>query len=332
MSIDLSSLNKQNDLLFEIPLRVRQGHRFQPTGFPDLGAAEFTTKEGQSLLVESAQSMANRLEATCWDENAADLVEPLRGLSYVRVENDGKYLTSTVTDSHRLNSPYILESKDRTVYEQLQKDLSGLVKGPIDRKALAKTLLRYDAGSLIHGVFLAKKELAGGRLRVARALTAFIEADGVAVAASGGVKADHVDPTGKQYGGGGAEKGFGHVPFPRDEYTARKITLYVSVDLGQLRGYGLDQDATEMLILLALFKLRSFVDGPMRLRTACLLQLDTEESAGATIASRDGTFDLPALADVTEAARARIQRLAKAEAFAGKNGVTVATFAGGATG
>ncbi|MFB3854453.1 MAG: type I-U CRISPR-associated RAMP protein Csb1/Cas7u [Vicinamibacterales bacterium] len=295
MSVDYEKLNAHHDLHFEIPLKVRQGHRFQPTGFPDLGAAEFDTPAGRALLVESAQSMANRLEAVCWDEGTNDLVEELRGLSYVRVMiADGggnlKYLTSSVTDSHRLNSPYILESKDRKFFEMLQDELGTLAKGPIDRKLLARKLLKYDAGSLVHGVFLAKDQLAGGRLRVARALTAFIEADGVRVAASGGSKQDHVDPTGKAYGQGGAEKGFGHIPFPRDEYTAENITLYVSLDLAQIRGYGLDGEATEMLVLLALFKLRAFVDGPMRLRTACSFEVKN----GTSITSSNvPAFELP---------------------------------------
>ena len=129
------------------------------------------------LLVESAQSMANRLEAVCWDEAAQDLAAPLRGLSYVRVERGGKYLTSSIVEAHRLNSPYILESPDRSFFEALQGAFGVMEGGPIDRKLLAGTLLRYDANSLIHGIFLAKKELAGGRLRVARALSAFIEAE-----------------------------------------------------------------------------------------------------------------------------------------------------------
>ncbi len=299
MSNDLAKLENYHDLLFEIPLKVRQGHRFQPTGFPDLGAAEFDTPEGRALLVESAQSMANRLEAVCWDENADDLVEELRGLSYVKVQieegENTKYLTSSVTDSHRLNSPYILESKEKQFFDTLQNELGALAQGPIDRKVLARKLLKYDAGSLIHGVFLAKEQLAGGRLRVARALTAFIEASGVKVAPSGGSKQDHVDPTGKAYGQGGAEKGFGHVPFPRDEYTAEKITLYASVDLAQIRGYGLDHDATEMLILLALFKLRAFVDSPMRLRTACSFELKN----GGEIGSKNVSgFPLPKREDI----------------------------------
>lgn len=302
MSIDLSKLNGHHDLLFEVPLTVRQGHRFQPTGFPDLGAAEFDTPTGRSLLVESAQSMANRLEAVCWDESTSDFVEELRGLSYVKVEigegESKKYLTSSVTDSHRLNSPYILESKESTFFKALQTELGALEKGPVDRNVLAQKLLKYDVGSLVHGVFLAKEQLAGGRLRVARALTAFIEADGVSVAASGGSKQDHVDPTGKAYGQGGAEKGFGHVPFPRDEYIAQDITLYASIDLGQIHGYGLGEDATNLLILLALFKLRAFVDSPMRLRTACTFQLKN----GGEIASTnvDG-FRLPKREDLVGA-------------------------------
>lgn len=296
MCIDLSPLNEHHDLLFEIPLEVRQGHRFQPTGFPDLGAAEFDTPTGRSLLVESAQSMANRLEAVCWDDCASDLIEPLRGLSYVKVllppDKDGKqkYLTSSITDSHRLNSPYILESKDKTFVIALQGELGALEKGPIDRKLLAQKLLKYDAGSLVHGVFLAKEQLAGGRLRIARALTAFVEANGVKVAPSGGSKQDHVDPTGKAFGQGGAEKGFGHVPFPRDEYTAEEITLYASVDLAQIRGYGLDANATKLLILLTLFKLRSFVDSPMRLRTACSFEL---QDSGDIVSKNIPAFKLP---------------------------------------
>jgi CRISPR-associated protein Csb1 len=293
--IDLSPINEHHDLLFEIPLKVRQGHRFQPTGFPDLGAAEFDTPTGRALLVESAQSMANRLEAVCWDDSDNNLIEPLRGLSYVRVEREGKYLTSSITDSHRLNSPYILESKDKSFSALLQKELGALEKGPIDRKVLAQKLLKYDVGSLVHGVFLAKPELAGGRLRTARALTAFVEAEGVKVAPSGGSKQDHVDPSGRAFGQGGAKEGFGHVPFPRDEYTADKITLYVSVDLAQVRGYGLDEDATRLLILLALFKLRSFLDSPMRLRTACSFELRD----GSDVASKNiPAFKLPSREDL----------------------------------
>src|SRR5262245_26505897 len=142
MTIDLSPLDKHHDLLFEVPLKVRQGHRFQPTGFPDLGAAEFDTPSGRSLLVESAQSMANRLEAVCWDESADDLVESLRGLSYVKVLLPGKedkqeFLTSSVLEAHRLNSPYI-EKATPSCHAEIQSELSAKNR-PIDRSRFIKT-------------------------------------------------------------------------------------------------------------------------------------------------------------------------------------------------
>ena len=78
MSIDLTPLDLAPRLLFSIPLRPIQGQRFQPTGFPGLGAATFQTGKGLNLLVESAQSMANRLETVCWDEATHSPVPALR--------------------------------------------------------------------------------------------------------------------------------------------------------------------------------------------------------------------------------------------------------------
>lgn len=269
MAIDLTLLEKQHDVLFEIPLRVRLGHRFQPTGFPDLGAAEFDSPQGRSLLVESAQSMANRLETVCWDESANDLIEPLRGLSHVVVhDQEGAFLTSSVLDAHRLNSAYI-EKATPSLHEEIRNEI-GARNRPIDRRKFARALFKYDAGSLLHGVFL---ESIDGRLRVARAISAFIEADGVKVAPSGGVKNDRVQASRDDEAGRSAREGFGNVPYPRDEYTAEKITLYGSIDLAQIRGYSLGEDATRLLILLALFKLRALLNSPMRLRTACWFEL-----------------------------------------------------------
>lgn len=289
MTIDLFPLANAQRLLFEIQLVPLQGHRFQPTGFPNLGAATFQTKDGQCLLIESAQSMANRLELTVWDSDKQDVKEDLKGISHVRVERDGKFLTDTILESHRLNSPYLLQESSETFLKKLKAELGGLETGPIDRKKLAEALLKYDVGSLLHGVFLAKKELAGGRLRVARALSAFIEADGVRVAASGGVKNDHVNPSWPKEE---VAKGFGNVPFARDEYTAERITLYVNLDLAQLRGYDLGTEVERLLILLALYKLRALLDDNLRLRTACDLRVDPN-AQNPLCAALPGDFSLP---------------------------------------
>jgi CRISPR-associated protein Csb1 len=298
MTSDLSKLDHATRLLFAIDLQPVQGDRFQPTGFPSLGAATYQTKDGQKLLVESAQSMANRLEATVWDAVNEKPIAALDGISHVKVTRDKKFLTDTMLEAHRLNSPYILEAPGSKFVAQLKSELGALEKGPINRKLLAQVLLKYDVGSLLHGVFLAKSDLAGGRLRVARALSAFIEAIGVRVAASGGVKNDHVNP------GGDTKKGFGNVPFARDEFTAEKIVLHVNFDLAQVRGYGLGEDAERLLVLLGLYRLRKLIDGDLRLRTAC----DLEPGTRAPTATRPDGFRLPSLTDLETDLRASIEK------------------------
>ena len=70
-----------------IELKPIQGDRFQTTGFPDLGPARYQLHDGtEMLLVESSQSVANRLEAVCWDDAAGDLVKSLTGLPYVKID------------------------------------------------------------------------------------------------------------------------------------------------------------------------------------------------------------------------------------------------------
>lgn len=298
MTIDLSSLDASTRLLFSIDLRPVQADRFQPTGFPSLGAATYQTHAGQKLLVESAQSMANRLETTVWDTANEQPVAALAGISHVTVKHNGKFLTDTMLESHRLNSPYILEAPGSKFIPELKAALGALENGPINRKLLAQVLLKYDVGSLLHGVFLAKKELAGGRLRIARALSAFIEASGVRVAASGGVKNDHVNPAGD------TGKGFGNVPFARDEFTAEQIVLHVNFDLAQVRGYGLGSDAERLLVLLGLHRLRKLLDGDLRLRTAC----DLEPKTRNPIATRPEGFLLPSLAELEAELRLSIEK------------------------
>ena len=288
MTLDLTALERAPRLLIEARLAPLQGTRFQPTGFPEIGAAQYDGPDGTPmLLVESAQSMANRLEAVCWDKVADGWVEPLRGLSVVRVnDKDGKPLTNSVLEAHRINSPYILEGQDKTVFAMLKSKLADMEEGFVDLRQLAQILLTLDVNALLHGVFLAKKELAGGRLRLPRALSAFIEARGAKLAASGGVKNDAVNPSGD------TAKGFGNVPFSRDEFVSAEISAFFNLDLAQLRGYGLPDEVFRLLVTLALFKIRAFLDTGLRLRTACDL-----ECTGVDIKRPQG-FALPTLDDL----------------------------------
>ncbi len=301
-------------LLLDATLTPAQGSRFQPTGFPDVGPGVYTLPDGtEHLLVESAQSVANRLEAACWDETAADLVEPLRGLPYVRVDDvEGRFLTTSVLEAHRLNSAYIENSTFKpTLVSAIDFDESR----PYNRQKLVGALARFDIGCLVHGVFL---ESIAGVLRVPRALSGFIEARGVGRVSTGGVKNDRVRATKDEESNLTAAEGFGNVPFHRTEFVAAAITAYFSLDLEQIRSYRLGDAMSRVLFALSLFKVQRFLATGLRLRTACDLE------AGELEVRKPSGIDLPSLATVTAALPALIN--AASESFASPP-VTVAVFA-----
>lgn len=279
-------------ILYEVDLRPVSGSRFQPTGFPDLGAALFKDPKtgGDRLLVESPQSMANRLERVCWDDATNDVVAPLAGLPYVAVEGDVS--TTSVLEAHRLNSPYVLADK---AFEAAFKDHAGLGDGTVDRPKFAAALLRFDPGSLVHGAFMSL--IKPGTARLERMLSSFIEAEQVEVVASGGVKVDRNDASGRD--AGGSAEGFGNVPYHRNEYTAGRIFGSFSIDLAGIRGLRLPKQGAELVVLLSLFKIRAFLDGSMRLRTACDFEfVDVVKTQPADFALPD--FD--AVANATQKA------------------------------
>ena len=314
MSLDLSPLADAPRLLLEAELRPVQGSRFQPTGFPNLGPAVYATPDGsgQTVLVESSQSMANRLEAVCWDEAADDWVMPLRGLPLIKViDEHNRPKTNSVLEAHRLNSPYILEGKDKSVFDVLKRRLAEMETGRVDLRELARVLLQFDVNALLHGVFLAKKELAGGRLRLPRALSAFIEAAGARIVTSGGVKNDAVNPSGD------TAKGFGNVPFSRDEYVAERIVAYFNLDLRQIRSFALGGEVESLLIALALYKVQSFLAVGLRLRTACDLDVVTVS------VTRPATFTLPAPDDLRTEMPGLIAAVAERGLFHEPRAVTV---------
>lgn len=320
MAIQWQQLEEQPRLLLEAQLRPIQGKRFQPTGFPDLGTAKYEAPgvngKVDMVLVESAQSMANRLEAVCWDASRDKVVDVLDGMPYVHVDlwEQGQ-TTNSIIEPHRLNSPYILESDDTTVLDKLKLRLANRARGQVDLQELARVLAEMDANSLLHGVFLAKRDLAGGRYRLPRALSAFIEATGVAPADSGGVKNDPVDPSGDR------NKGFGNVPFHRTEYTAESITAFFNLDLAQIRAYPLGTTGERFLIALALWKVRKFLDIGLRLRTACDLVMHGE----LTVTRPTNAFSVPSTAEL-EADLPALIAACTSEGIFGKTPVTRMTF------
>jgi CRISPR-associated protein Csb1 len=292
--IDLTMLDGAPRILAEAALRPVQTDRFQPTGFPDLGAAAYTLADGtEMLLVESAQSMANSAEAACWDEANAKLIDVLEGLPYVHVDilngDTPVATTSSLLEAHRLNSPYVLDgvAPDGRKFKDVFMEAAGYRPGqPVDRKKFLAATFRYDPSALLHGLFMSFVE--DGRMRFPRAMSSFIEARGVRVAQSGGVKNDRVNPSGD------AAKGFGNVPFARTEYTASSIGAFFNLDLRQIRSFGLAGEASRLLVLLALYKFRKLLSDGLRLRTACDFAMERVRAMAP-----EG-WDLPSLAALEE--------------------------------
>ena len=299
-----SQLDTVPRLLIEVDLQPVQGRRFQPTGFPDIGAAEYESGGKSYLLVESEASMANRLEAAIWDSANADLVPALEGMPYVSAEVAGLSSTNSLLEAHRLNSPYILPA----IQADLAKELSWTGKPCLDPGALAAYLLKHDPNSLLHGVFFSN--LKPGGLKHTRLVSSFIEAEDVAMAVSGGVKFDRLDPSGD------TGKGKGNVPFQRLEYTG-KITLYFKLDLHRLRAFGLGKEAESFVIALSLYKLRRLLDWEMRLRTSCDLQVRDIRGTAPT------DFTLESEDELAQRVRTGIAALRKAKRFADVRQVTV---------
>jgi CRISPR-associated protein Csb1 len=308
----LDALKDQPRLLLQAKLKPVQGSRFQPTGFPDLGAAIFDGPGGvKMLLVESTQSMANRLETVCWDATANNWVAPLQGLPAVLVvDKHKKPLTNSVLEAHRLNSAYIATA---TGFDSIKEAIAFNDKRPFDRDPLLKALLKFDVNSLIHGVFLEK---IAGVIRLPRALTAFIEASDVTTVASGGAKVDRVRAA-KGDEGQTSKEGFGNVIYHREEFTG-SITAFFNLDLALIRGFGLGNDVEHLLTAISLFKIQRFLRDGLRLRTACDLDLD-----GALTVQRPEGFPVPPLTELEADLPGLI-----AKVFGGKAGFTTVTFEG----
>jgi CRISPR-associated protein Csb1 len=298
----IDSLSTAPRLVARAQLEPIAGSTFQPTGFPDLGAATFrrpngTGDGGTSLLVESVQSMTNHFEALGWDGPAQRPCAVLQALPYVEVvDGEGAFLTSSRLEPHRLASAYVREaSVDSKPGKQWIGERLGLRKGrPLDWPEIYRAVFELDPLCLLHGVFFSDKDWHGNP-KVRRALSAVVEAHDVQEAVSGGLKRDDVQFTSDRESGRGAEEGYGFVPFGRIEYVAGKIEMDAVLDLEQIRGYGLNEQATDLLTQVALWELQGLLARPLRLRTACDLAM-----TGVEVKRPEG-FELPSGAELATA-------------------------------
>ncbi len=297
----IDALDGAPRLVIRADLQPILGSAFQPTGFPDLGPAEFERPgiAGRSLLVESVQSLANHLEAVGWDAAQQRPVEAIAALPYVEVRDGGdRFLSSSRLEPHRLAGAYIKNAKlDGSQVGTWMVERFGLKKGvPLEWRQIYTHLFALDPLCLVHGVFFSDPAWAPyGNPKVRRVISAAIEAHDARPIVSGGVKRDDVNPQAGE--GRDAEGGYGFVPFGRTEYTAARIELRAVIDLEQIRGYGLGSPETELLTLLALWEVATLLDRPLRLRTACDLETTDAEAV------RPDGFALPSSSELERALR-----------------------------
>lgn len=273
MALDLTPFDSASRLLVEASLRVAHGSggRFQPTGFPDLGPALYRgvraapssdgsippeTESVDMLLVESVQSMANRLEEVCLQ--GEDYNTDCQGIPYVRVldgHRGNSFLTSSVREPHRLASPYVLGAKRNggLFRDELKAALQANKQRPVHIWRMVPEIFERDPGCVLHGVFL---EEIDGRIRLPRLMSAYIEACCPNQANSGGVYRGEV--TAKD-----------NIPYPRQEFTSPGITASFIFHLSTLKGYSLDENKNRFLQTWAMYKIDRFLHQHLRLRTAC---------------------------------------------------------------
>lgn len=306
MSLDLRPLDSASRLLVEATLTVAPGSggRFQPTGFPDLGPALYKgvrivrngdardlagTELVDMLLVESVQSMANRLEEVCLQ--GEDYNTDCQGIPYVRVldgHRNSAFLTSSVREPHRLASPYVLGAKrgDTLYRDEMRMALEANKQRPVHIWKLVPRIFERDPGCVLHGVFL---EEIDGRVRLSRLVSAYVEAASPIQANSGGVYRGEV--TAKD-----------NIPYPRQEFTSSTITASFIFHLSTLKGYRLDESKSRFLQAWALYKIDRFLHQHLRLRTACEFDVSelrvTLDGKSTDLGSGDGRW--PSSQDVTD--------------------------------
>src|SRR5579884_1326297 len=264
----LDELWQHDAVVFTADLEIANGRYIQPTGFPDIGAALYRDAQGQRwCLVESEQSMTNRLEAVSM-KSPGIWVDDLKGLPVLAVRSPEESLLATnLTEPHRIASSYVLEGSldgRRRLIDEVQ-DTIGLTNDganwPLDRrKDLERLVFATDPSALLHGFQFVQWTFIG--LRQARLLHARLEAELAEEEPEvhyGMVKVDVIEP---EHRGQAREKtNKGQSLAAKSRIVPKRIVASFELDLIGLRNLDLDDDEKErtekqkFLLGLALWKI-----------------------------------------------------------------------------
>jgi CRISPR-associated protein Csb1 len=227
------------------------------------------------------------MERVCWvdGDGSTDRVgkynSDCENIPYVlAVDADERPLTASVLEAHRLASPYVwtgnvLGVNDGTITfsDHLKRRFELSENRLVPWKKVAEQLLEIDPGSLLHGIWFNDSDFSGGKVRLTRALTGYIEAASPEVANFGFQKRDPVSDRTDVETGQTAAEGYGSVIGPKQHFTSPSVKAYFQLDLERLRSYGLADEQVRALTAWSIYKIRRVLaasrDGVADLRTEC---------------------------------------------------------------
>lgn len=300
-----SVLQGASPLVLTATLRPVAGlDRFQPAGFPELGHVIYKApRKGGGVenvcIVDSPASMANHLESVCMrSSHDLELDDDLASMPYLRcVTGDfadkklppekRELVVTSLTEGHRIASTYFLDGNSlnagnsptpETFAKILEREFG--IKLPGSKKAhppaekwwdVFNTIFRYDPNALVHGVLFPQYQI-----KIARFLTAHLEAFGAGRVDRSGVKFDRLGKTTS-----------GQPIFPVDDATAGEIRATFILDVALLRSFGrtkkdgsdgtkvrgLSEKQKEFVAALTLWKIDRLLKTPFRYRSGCHLEL-----------------------------------------------------------
>jgi CRISPR-associated protein Csb1 len=292
-----SVLKGSSPLVLTATLRPVAGlDRFQPAGFPEIGHVIYKAPrqngEENVCIVDSPASMANHLESVCLrGPHDLELHEDLAEMPYLRcvtgdLEKDKlppdkrELVVTSLTEGHRIASDYFLKGRRIALKNELSREFGAELmeefkaqplKGgnaylpPASWWSVFKHIYRYDPNSLVHGVLFPKWQI-----KIARFLTAHLEAFGAGRVDRSGVKFDRLGKTDS-----------GQPIFAIDDAFANEIRATFILDISLLRSFGrkeakttpgLSEKQKEFIVSLAFWKINQLTAMPFRYRSGCHLE------------------------------------------------------------
>jgi CRISPR-associated protein Csb1 len=259
----LETLYGQDRVVITASLELTNGRFLQPTGFPDIGACIYRDKEGRRwCLVESEQSMSNRLEAVCMKDPGV-WVDELKGLPVIAVRDPERdLLTTNLCEPHRIASSYVLDGKFKggKTMKALFEEKLGLKNGgdswPLGKRAeLEKLVFALDPAALLHGFQFVQWGFVG--LRQTRLLHGRLEAELAddAEVHYGMLKWDAIEPESTRE----ERANKGQSIAAKSRIVPRDVIATFDVDMLGLKSLVLPDDQKKFLLGLALWKIGAFL-------------------------------------------------------------------------